>query len=73
MDIAFILVFLLAITIFGLIGKWKDRNKWENIFYISATIVSAAVLMLKSLGLLPWSPVTALTEIFDDLGLLPKP
>ena len=73
MDIAFILIFFMAITIFGLIGRWKDRNKWENVLYISAIIVSAAVLLLKGLDLLPWSPVTALTEVFDNLGLLHKP
>jgi len=43
------------------------------VLYISAIIVSAAVLLLKGLDLLPWSPVTALTEVFDNLGLLHKP
>lgn len=72
MEISFILFFFLTVPTFGLLRKWKDHNKSENIFYISTIAISLAVLLLKSLDLLPFNPVMNLTELFDALGLLPK-
>lgn len=72
MQTAFILVFFLAVLVFGLCRKFKERKPAENIFYILTFVLSLTVLLLKSQGLLDFTPTTKLTELFNSLNLLPK-
>ncbi|MGI6176618.1 MAG: hypothetical protein ACOYJC_10785 [Christensenellales bacterium] len=71
MEIAFILVFFLAVLIWGFFGKTQERTRAENVFYATALGIGLTVLLLKALDLWDFNPTLALTELFAGLNLLP--
>lgn len=70
MEIAFILLFIGAVFVFGVCRGFHKRSKGENVYYALALIVCLAVLMLKSLDVWQFDPVNGAIEFFHKHGLI---